>query len=192
VPGTPILMVQSPTEHKQGMGRSGGPQFTCTTTIRVVGRLSGRGADENAVTMALLAALGVLQRQVEVAVINDYDLRRAIQQYASVTITSGVSRDGEAWTGELVMDFALEFYQGPEDFAPIDGDVILELAVFADLVNVFSPLGVFNDTPFPDVATSPARQSGPDGRAEASFTLPLQPMALDFELDVNAGLIPGI
>ena len=90
-----------------------------------------------------------------------------IQQIASVQIRNNVKSDAELHVAELAMDFAIEFYQGPEDFAPIVASPFAELAVYADLVNIFSPTGTFDSSlePF-DAATPAPRTSGPDGRPE--------------------------
>ncbi len=171
VDGGPIILVQSPKEHWQGMGRSGGPQFTSIITMRVIGRLTGAAAAGDPGAQAVLAAVGVLARQIAVAVINDYALKRVVQAFASVDVVNGVSTEGERPVGEVVMEFGLEVYMGPEDFAPTVCSPIEQLAVYADLVNVFSPTGVFNGTPFAAAAAPPPRTSGPDGRAEgASLT----------------------
>lgn len=162
----PLLLVQAPKETKTSLGRSGAPQFTCVTTIRVIGRVYVLAEAGDAGAAAALAAAGDLQRQIEVAVINDFALHREVQNFAGVEVVTGVSKDAEQVFGETILDFALEFYQGPEDFAPIDGDPILELAIYADLLNVFSPTGVFDETPFAADATPPPRTSGPDGRLE--------------------------
>jgi hypothetical protein len=169
----PILLVQSPRERKEGLGRSGAPQFTVTTTIRVVARVTAPAQTGDRGAQAALAAIGVLQRQIEVAAINSYELRKAIQQFTSVDVVTGVKSDAELHIAELVMDFALEFYQGPEDFAPIASSPIEQLALYADLVNVFSPTGVFAAPPFAGQATASPRTSGPDGRPEGAVLIDL-------------------
>lgn len=170
----PILLVQSPSEHKQSLGRSGAPQFTVTATIRVVGRLTAKASAGDAGAAAALSAVGVLQRQIEIAVINNYDLERQIQQISSVAVTNSVTTDAELHIAELVMDFALEFYQGPEDFAPIAATPLEELAIYADLVNVFSPTGTFvGAEPFAAGINPAPRTAGPDGRPEAKALIEL-------------------
>ncbi|MES2034992.1 MAG: phage tail protein [Pseudomonadota bacterium] len=163
----PIGMVQSPAEHKQSLGRSGAQQFTVTATIRLVVRAWSKATAGDAGAAAVLGALGVIQRQVEIAVINSFSLTQVIQQISAIRVQNGVSADADRHMGELVIDFDLEFYQGPEDFAPIVGSPLTELAIYADLVNVFSPTGTFDPAlePF-DVATPSPRTSGPDGRPE--------------------------
>lgn len=171
----PILLIQSPTEHKQSLGRSGAQQFTTTVTIRVVGRMTAKAQSGDAGAGALLTALGLLQGQIEVAVINSYDLTCEIQQIAAVDVSNGVSSAAELHLGELVMDFHLETYEGPEQFAPVAASPIEQMALFADLVNVYSPTGTFDPALEPFNAATPSpRTSGPDGRPEgkALFDLP--------------------
>lgn len=163
----PIVLVQSPTEEKTSLGRSGASQFNVVTTVRVVGRVYAKVAGDDAAAVAALAAVGVLQRQIEVAVINNQDLRAlGVQQFSFVRIVTQVKTEGEFTFGELVMDFGLEFYQGPEDFHPLASDPMAEIAIYADLVNVFSPSGTFDETPFAADATPEPRTEGPDGRPE--------------------------
>jgi len=169
----PAVLVQSPRERKESLGRSGGPQFHAVIVIQVVGRITGRAEASDAGAVALLGALGLLQRQIETATINNYALQRAVQQIVSIDITSGVNTEGDQPVGQLVMDYAFEVYQGPEDFAPIDATPIAQMAIYADLVNVYSPTGDFDGTPFAAAANPSPRTAGPDGRAEAGVILDL-------------------
>jgi hypothetical protein len=195
----PIVLVQSPRETKQNSnGRTGPAEFFVTATIRVVARVSAKAASGDAGAVAAEFAVGLLQRQIEVAVINDDALRRAIQKFSAVEIETGVKSEGGLVFGELVMDFALEFYQGPEAFAPVLSNPFEELAIYADLLNVFSPSGDFADTPFPGSATSSPRTEGPDGRAEGLILIEIDQTAppplgaiLDFsDPDAPLGLGP--
>lgn len=191
----PIGMVQSPKERKEGLGRSGAPQFTVTTTIRLVARVTAKAATGDAGAMAALSAIATLQRQIEIAVINDYELRRHIQQYTSVDVVNGVKDEAEYHVAELVMDFALEFYQGPEDFQPTAGTPIEQLTIYADLVNVFSPTGDYSGTDegllFPAEIMPSPRTAGPDGRAEGVVFIAV-PTVLDFSDPNDSGLLPPI
>lgn len=182
----PIILVQSPSETKESLGRSGAQQFTVTATIRVVARVKALAQTGDQGAMAALAAIGVLQRQIEVAVINDYDLDQVIQQIASVAVKNGVSSEAEVHVAELVMDFAFEFYQGPEDFAPVVATPIDQLAVFADLVNVFSPTDTFDPALEPFTAATPApRTEGPDGRPEASISVDFTGPVIDSAAELD-------
>lgn len=201
--GMPFLMVQSPSETKQNVsGRTGPSEFFTVGRFRVVGRIYIKAdvTDSTAAAIAAEAALGVLKRQVEVAVINADPIRRAIQQCVSVESVTDVKSDGGATFGELEMTFSLEYYQGPEDFAPVESNPFEELALYIDLLNIFSPTGNFNDTPFPGSATGSPRTTGPDGRAEGLVLIEIdqtEPVPLGGLLDLSnpdapKGLGPGL
>jgi hypothetical protein len=167
----PILRLTTPTERKQSLGRSGAQQFTVVATVRVLGRLTAPAQNGDAGAAAVLTALGVLQRQIEVAVINSYDLTLLIQQIAFVEATNRVTSEAKQHVGELVMDFGLEFYQGPEDFAQPTLSALEEMAVFTDLINVYDPNGTYPTPPFPNAVQPAPRAAGPDGRVEGGGLL---------------------
>jgi hypothetical protein len=172
----PMLGITPGPELKTGEGRSGAPAFTTAAVIRVMGRLTAKAEAGDAGAAALLGAMMVLQRQIERAVINEPNLRRVIQQFKSVKVTRQIETK-ETIVGDLAMDFEVEFYQPAEDFFPIDGDAIETLAVYADLINVFSPSSDFTGqpdaTPFVADASPAPRTSGPDGRAEGAVDITL-------------------
>lgn len=167
----PFLMIQSPSETKQNVaGRTGPGEFWTVGRFRIVGRVYAKAdvADPTGAAIAAEAAVSVLKRQIEVAVINADPIRRAIQQCVSVESVTDVKSDGGLTFGEVEMTFSLEYYQGPEDFAPVASDPFEEFAIYADLINVYSPTGTFDPSlePF-TAATLAPRTSGPDGRPEA-------------------------
>lgn len=137
----PILKVSVPRDIKQSIGRSGPPEFTVTTTIRIVGEVSVPGQANDAGAAVALAAALQLGRQIEIAVIGSYPLTASIQQIASVD-TQIAFQDGETHLAGVQMDLTLEYYQGPEDFAPIAADDIDEMDV--TLTN-YPPLGFTAD-----------------------------------------------
>jgi hypothetical protein len=168
------LLVQSPKETKQNIaGRTGPAEFWTNGIFRIVARLSVKPDAGDAGAMAAQAALGLFKRQIEVAVINADPIRRIVQQFVSVETTTAVKTEGGMTLGELVMDLTLEYFQGDEDFAQLAVSDLTEIAVYADLLNVYSPTGDFTGSEPFDGTPSP-RTSGPDGRPEASalFTLP--------------------
>lgn len=173
--GMPIVLVQAPREEKVGQGRSGYAIFECIVTVRVIGRVYAKAGAGEAGAIAALAAVGQLKRQIEVAVIENALLRAAgVQAFAKVRSVADVKAEGEFHFGEVVMEFDLEFVQGPGDFHPIDADPMEEIRIFADLINVFSPTGVFEDTPFADDAQPAPRTSGPDGRPEGQALITIE------------------
>jgi hypothetical protein len=172
---TPMLMVQSPREHKESQGPNA-PSYDVTATIRVVGRLTLKATANGLQAGVILAALAALQRQIEVAVINDLALYRIISEIVSVDTATEVKSEGNQPIGELTMDFVCKFYQGPEAFAQPTLTPIEELAIFGDLVNVFDPNGTYPppEDGFTYPVADPPRESGPDYRAEIGAVVEIE------------------
>lgn len=115
----PALLVQTPFDHKHSMGRNA-PQFTSVTTVRITGRVEA--FDTETASGALLAeeALERLREQVERAVINSYELTRQTQQYREIRSTIDVDAGGEGHIGQLLYEIDVEYFQGPDDFFPVE------------------------------------------------------------------------
>lgn len=169
----PILLVQSPREVKESLGRNGAPQFTVTTCVHLVGRVTAPATSGDAGAAAVLGVLGVFQRQIEVAVVNYTPLMVLLQQVARVEVNKKVTSDAEQHVGEVTVDLYLEFYQGPEAFCPTTTNPLTEIAIYSDLVNVFDPSGTYANPPFPSSVESAPRTSGPDGRTEGGLLIEL-------------------
>ena len=116
----PVLLVQTPIDVKNSLGRNV-PQFNTVTTVRITGRLQELDdeAEDNGAEKAE-EALEQLREQVERAVINSYELTRKIQQFLQVRSTIDVDAGGEGHTAQLLMELDIEYYQGPEEFYEID------------------------------------------------------------------------
>ncbi|CAI1502860.1 Uncharacterised protein [Serratia grimesii] len=116
----PVLLVQTPIDVKNSLGRNV-PQFNTVTTVRITGRLQELDdkSEDNGAEKAE-EALEQLREQVERAVINSYELTRQIQQFFQVRSTIGVDADGEGHIAQLLMELDIEYYQGPEEFYEID------------------------------------------------------------------------
>ncbi|HEX3809605.1 MAG TPA: hypothetical protein VHW02_07860 [Rhizomicrobium sp.] len=166
----PIILVQSPHEEKHSEGRSA-PFYTVTTTVRVIARVTALTDNGERGTIAAQGALAKMQRQIEVAVINNAALYQVIQQISAIRAGTKVSSDGEQPIGELTMDFDLEFVQTAADFAQPDTDPIEEIAIYSDLVNVFDPNGSYSNPTLGETVAPAPRTSGPDGRVEAAAIL---------------------
>ncbi|EPG9560530.1 ATP-binding protein, partial [Morganella morganii] len=67
-------------------------------------------------------ALEALREQIERAVINSYELTRKIQQFLNIRSQINISAAGEGHMAQLLMDLDIEYYQGPEEFYPVDAD----------------------------------------------------------------------
>jgi hypothetical protein len=116
----PIILVQTPFDEKMSLGRAV-PEFTTVTTVRITGRV--QALDSSSVLPgAAQAELAVelLREQVDKSVINSYELTKRIQQFKSVRSTIDVNADGDAHLGQLVCEMDIEYYQGPEDFYPVE------------------------------------------------------------------------
>ncbi|PHM22454.1 ATP-binding protein [Xenorhabdus budapestensis] len=117
----PCILVQTTFDHKKSHGRNA-PQFDTITTVRVTGRLEafdselGNGAEQAEL------ALETLRAQIERAVINSYALTKEIQQFAEIRSQIDIDASGEGHLAQLLMDIDIEYYQGPEDFYPIEAN----------------------------------------------------------------------
>jgi len=169
----PILYLHTPAEDKESLGRQGGPQFTVTLTLQVSGRVQFANTEDQAGVALATAALESLQRQIELALINNPALMSQLQQFPFIRTEMKVDGEGDQNLGELVMSIGLEFYQGPEDFYPIPTGPLDRITVDVDLVNVFDPSATYPNPPFPGVVTPAPRTQGPDGRSEGGLDITL-------------------
>lgn len=161
----PMIKIKTPIEHKESLGRNA-PQFTTVAVVELIGSLSAEAQTGDAGANALQDALAIFARQMDVAVINNYGLMLKIQQIVSVDTETTIKTEGRLHLGEVSWKGQFEFYQGPEDFAPITTSPFEQLRIYADLVNVFDPSHTYADPPFPSAVVPAPRVSGPDGRSE--------------------------
>ncbi|MEC5321123.1 ATP-binding protein [Brenneria populi subsp. brevivirga] len=116
----PVILVQTPMDVKDSLGRNA-PQFNTVTTVRITGRLQELDSeDDTDGAVRAEEALEILREQIERAVINSYDLTRQTQQFLQVRSTIGIDASGEGHLAQLLMEIDIEYYQGPEDFYPIE------------------------------------------------------------------------
>jgi hypothetical protein len=127
----PAVKLRLTTEDRQSLARSGVPEFTTVATIQIGGEVSYPAEARNAGAAKAGAALWRLKRQIEVAIVNSYPLTRAIQQIASIRSQVGYDGSGSTHLAALQMDLALEFYEGPESFAPVVADELDEARLAA-------------------------------------------------------------
>lgn len=117
----PCIIVQTPFDHKKSLGRNA-PQFNTVTTVRVTGRLEEFDGDDLDGAMKAELALEALREEIERAVINSYELTRQTQQFLEIRSQIDISAGGEGHLAQLLMDLDIEYYQGPEEFYPIDAE----------------------------------------------------------------------
>ncbi len=116
----PAILVQTGFEEKQSLGRSA-PQFNTVTTVSISGRLQKQdSAEANDGAMKAQLALESLRLEIERATINSYDLTRQIQQFKSIRSRIDLNTTGEGHMAQLSMEMDIEYYQGPEDFYPVE------------------------------------------------------------------------
>lgn len=127
-PDYPVLLVQTPYEEKNSMGRNA-PQFTTVTTVRITGRNEAFDGDELDGAAQAEEGLETLREQIDRAVINSYDLTLQIQQFKNIRSAIEVSSAGEGHTGQLTYEIDMEYFQGPDDFYPIQPTPINEMAI---------------------------------------------------------------
>lgn len=183
----PILKIGVPEEVKESLGKSG-IQFTTGCTLEVIAEVSATAKADNAEANDIWVALGMFQRDVELAVIGCPALFGGaavgadgvwpagqpglVQQLKSVHTKYAINSDGKMSRGSFSMTFDFDFYQGTEDFqVPATYDID-RFHIYADLINVADPSGTY--TPPLDYTPVPApRTHGPDGRIEGEFEVVL-------------------
>jgi hypothetical protein len=120
----PLLKLRLLREVRTGLSRSGAPQFTTVATVRIIAEAQAFASEDNAGAEAAQVAAWAIKRQVEVAVINSFELFREIQQLSSMRSDLAFSADGSMHVAGIQMDLDLEFYEGDENFAPNESDEI--------------------------------------------------------------------
>lgn len=125
----PIIRLRIANEDRQSLGRSGAPEFTTIATIQALGEVSADAEAGNAGAGAAEAALWALKRQLEIAVINSYPLMTEIQQFPSIRSTLNYDSTGSSHLASVQIDLALEFYEGPENFAPVEADPLTSISL---------------------------------------------------------------
>lgn len=126
----PAILVSAPAEHKTSLGRHS-PQFTTITTILIDGRVlcyddgteTSNGAGE------AWEAAEILRVETERALIGNPAIRRKFQQIADIRSQTTVNSDGEAHTGQFLMEMDFEYYQAMEDFFPAETHQLCEVNV---------------------------------------------------------------
>lgn len=140
----PVLKLRLLNEVKTALSVSGPAQFRTIATVRVIGEVNGIASPDDGGATIVEDALWALQREVEVAVIGSEPLSRIIEQWPSITSTMAFSAEGEKHLAGMNIDIQMAFYQGPEDFAPVEAEPLEE--VHAEVTN-HPPVGFTTDLP---------------------------------------------
>lgn len=122
----PWVLVDWRTETKHSLGRNS-PLFNVLTNIQIVARTKAAAQTGDLGSQAARIAAERLKAQIEKCIIGNpavqanADGSQRIQQFKSVHSELNTSSEGEMPIAELVMTFAVEFVQSPDDFYPLDG-----------------------------------------------------------------------
>lgn len=175
----PSILCRALYEVKESQGPAA-IEFDVTAIIRISGRAQAPALREDAGAADVETALWRLQRQIEIAVINNPIIMLLpngdgdrLKHYPKVETHNLISAETREPTGELMMDVSMQFYQGPEDFCPIPLIPLEEIQINADLVNVFDANGAYARPPMGYPVKPPPRTSGPDGRNEGALDIVL-------------------
>jgi hypothetical protein len=118
-------------ESKVALSASGPAEFTATTTISVLGEVTGFASADDGGAAAVEDDLWALAREVEVAVIGSYPLQLSVQEWAAVRSTLNFSAEGEKHLASITIEIDLVTFQGPDQFAQIPTDDLDEVDVAA-------------------------------------------------------------
>nr|GAT43698.1 predicted protein [Mycena chlorophos] len=169
----PAIFVLSKSEDRASLGPNGAQQFTTTTEIVITARVVAKMLPNGAGALGAQLALEALKTEIDQVLVNNPVITPLIQQIAYVHTEISVNDNGTDHLAELEMHFGIEFYEGPEDFYPVEGVPITDVNVTLDAINRFDPNGTYPDPPFPSSVEPAPRTSGPDGRAEGGIDITL-------------------
>ncbi|HEX7850139.1 MAG TPA: hypothetical protein VF485_10460 [Sphingomonas sp.] len=140
----PLIKMRLIHEARTSLGRGGAFDFLTVATIRLTGEVSAPATIDDAGATGAESALWRLKRQIEVAVINSYPLTKLIQNIPTIVSQLDFSSEGATHLAGVRIDLQLEFYEGPESFAPVAA-VDLEEVTIAN--TTLPPTGIAVDLP---------------------------------------------
>lgn len=114
----PIGKLRLVAESRQSLGHGSTIEFVTTATIRLLIECSEPAQLDDSGAASVEQALWQVKRQAEVAVIGSYPLELNIQRFVSVQSQLAFTTAATHLAG-VQMDISIEFYEGPESFAPI-------------------------------------------------------------------------
>lgn len=114
----PIGKLRLIAENRQSPGHGAEIEFQTTSTVRLEIQCSAPAALDDTGATAVETQLWQVKKQAEVAVIGSYPLTTSIQRIVSINSQLAYTTAATHLAG-VQMDIALEFYEGPESFAPV-------------------------------------------------------------------------
>jgi len=152
-------------EKKQSLGKNA-PQFDTEVVITVRGRVSSPAGVDDAGSFKCGEAIETIKRQIERRLINAYPMMLKIEQFTTIETAFVINTENALAIGEVQMTIGMGIYEGTEDFAATEADMLAEVAIYPDLTNVADPTGTYSQHPFPNSVVPAPRTTGPDGRVE--------------------------
>lgn len=119
----PDILVRLASSDKQSLGR-GDVQFTVTDTVEIVVRAASLAAGDDTAVLAAEAMAWRIQRQVEVALLDDAALMGSLQQIPFMRTQVARNSDGQQTIVGIATQLGAEYYQGPEDFGGYEGEEV--------------------------------------------------------------------
>ena len=116
----PLIKMRLIHEARTSLGRGGAIDFLTVVTIRITGEVSAPATIDDAGATGAESALWRLKRQIEVAIVNSYPLTAKIQNIPALVSQLDFSSEGATHLAGVRIDLQLEFYEGPESFAPVE------------------------------------------------------------------------
>lgn len=160
----PAILVRCGDDQKTSTGPNGETQFNTDFVIEIRGIVSGATAE------AAQDALEDLGATIEDVVLRNVAIRAETQDFPVVATSTEIKADGQKHFGAVSIAVHFQIY---EAFDPDVATSLSEMALTADLRNVYDPSGTYANPPFPDAVQPAPRTSGPDGRAEGGFDIEL-------------------
>ena len=125
----PLIKMRLIHEARTSLGRGGAIEFLTVATIRFTGEVSAPATIDDAGATGAESALWRLKRQIEVAIVNSYPLTAKIQNIPALVSQLDFSSEGATHLAGVRIDLQLEFYEGPESFAPVATDDLEQVTV---------------------------------------------------------------
>ena len=125
----PLIKMRLIHESRTSLGRGGAIEFVTVATIRITAEVSAPATINDAGATGAESALWRLKRQIEVAIVNSYPLTKLIQNMPTITSQLDFSSEGATHLAGVRVDLQLEFYEGPESFAPVEAVDLEEVTI---------------------------------------------------------------
>lgn len=125
----PLIKMRLIHEARTSLGRGGAIEFLTVATIRITGEVSAPATIDDAGATGAESALWRLKRQIEVAIVNSYPLTKLIQNMPTMVSQLDFSSEGATHLAGVRVDLQLEFYEGPESFAPVVSDDLEQVTI---------------------------------------------------------------